>query len=221
MRKSYLGLALVTTFTVLSASIIAPSAVAVEKKLSSPYEAFIKNAEKGEFGKRYKLVGGYIYNAKTKQWDLPTPMYVTISKFDIYDRATDCPNGIISGDISRDCSLRYSVDVKVENPSDEVEAPNVTVQMWCKNSKKNYQGSNVYQDDFQSMLYSLPPMSEDTGKGIMMLPRDIAGPAKCDSPGVYVKSQNGATKAMKKDKYVATIYFPIEKLLILDPNVLG
>jgi len=26
---------------------------------------------------------------------------------------------------------------------------------------------------------------------------------------------------MKKDKYVATIYFPIEKLLILDPNVLG
>jgi hypothetical protein len=148
-------------------------------------------------------------------------MYVTISKFDIYDRATDCPNGIISGDISRDCSLRYAVDVKVENPSDEVEAPNVSIQMWCKNSKKNYQGSNIYQDDFQSMLYSLPPMSEDSGKGIMMLPRDIAGPAKCDSPGVYVKSQNGATKAMKRDKYVATIYFPIEKLLILDPNVLG
>ena len=197
------------------------SAPAAEKKLSSPYEAFIKNAEKGEFGKRYKLVGGYIYNAKTKQWDLPTPMYVTISKFDIYDRATDCPKGIISGDISRDCSLRYAVDVKVENPSDEVEAPNVTVQMWCKNSKKNYQGSNIYQDDFQSMLYSLPPMSEDSGKGIMMLPRDIAGPAKCDSPGVFIKSGIGVTKAMKRDKYVATIYFPIEKLLILDPNVLG
>jgi len=48
IRKSYLVLALFTTFTVLSASLIAPSAVAVEKKLSSPYEAFIKNAEKGE-----------------------------------------------------------------------------------------------------------------------------------------------------------------------------
>jgi len=215
--KSIIEIAITSAFVLVSVQ----SAPAAEKKLSSPYEAFIKNAEKGEFGKRYKLVGGYIYNAKTKQWDLPTPMYVTISKFDIYDRATDCPNGIISGDISRDCSLRYAVDVKVENPSDEVEAPNVSIQMWCKNSKKNYQGSNIYQDDFQSMLYSLPPMSEDSGKGIMMLPRDIAGPAKCDSPGVYVKSQNGATKAMKRDKYVATIYFPIEKLLILDPNVLG
>ncbi len=215
--KSIISIAITSAFVFTSVQ----SAPAAEKKLSSPYEAFIKNAEKGEFGKRYKLVGGYLYNAKTKQWDLPTPMYVTISKFDIYDRATDCPNGIISGDISRDCSLRYAVDVKVENPSDEVEAPNVTVQMWCKNSKKNYQGSNIYQDDFQSMLYSLPPMSEDSGKGIMMLPRDIAGPAKCESPGVFIKSQNGATKAMKKDKYVATIYFPIEKLLILDPNVLG
>jgi len=215
--KSIISIAITSAFVFVSVQ----SAPAAEKKLSSPYEAFIKNAEKGEFGKRYKLVGGYIYNAKTKQWDLPTPMYVTISKFDIYDRATDCPNGIISGDISRDCSLRYAVDVKVENPSDEVEAPNVSIQMWCKNSKKNYQGSNIYQDDFQSMLYSLPPMSEDSGKGIMMLPRDIAGPAKCDSPGVYVKSQNGPTKAMKRDKYVATIYFPIEKLLILDPNVLG
>jgi len=215
--KSIISIALTSAFVFTSVQ----SAPAAEKKLSSPYEAFIKNAEKGEFGKRYKLVGGYLYNAKSKQWDLPTPMYVTISKFDIYDRATDCPNGIISGDISRDCSLRYAVDVKVENPSDEVEAPNVTVQMWCKNSKKNYQGSNIYQDDFQSMLYSLPPMSEDSGKGIMMLPRDIAGPAKCESPGVFIKSQNGATKAMKKDKYVATIYFPIEKLLILDPNVLG
>ena len=215
--KSIISIAITSAFVFTSVQ----SAPAAEKKLSSPYEAFIKNAEKGEFGKRYKLVGGYLYNAKSKQWDLPTPMYVTISKFDIYDRATDCPNGIISGDISRDCSLRYAVDVKVENPSDEVEAPNVTVQMWCKNSKKNYQGSNIYQDDFQSMLYSLPPMSEDSGKGIMMLPRDIAGPAKCESPGVFIKSQNGATKAMKKDKYVATIYFPIEKLLILDPNVLG
>jgi hypothetical protein len=215
--KSIISIAITSAFVFVSVQ----SAPAAEKKLSSPYEAFIKNAEKGEFGKRYKLVGGYIYNAKTKQWDLPTPMYVTISKFDIYDRATDCPNGIISGDISRDCSLRYAVDVKVENPSDEVEAPNVTVQMWCKNSKKNYQGSNIYQDDFQSMLYSLPPMSEDSGKGIMMLPRDIAGPAKCESPGVFINSKNGATKAMKKDKYVATIYFPIEKLLILDPNVLG
>ena len=55
----------------------------------------------------------------------------------------------------------------------------------------------------------------------MVLPRDIAGPAKCDSPGVYIKSQMGATKAAKKDKYVSSIYFPIEKLLILDPNVLG
>ncbi len=215
--KSIISIAITSAFVFVSVQ----SAPAAEKKLSSPYEAFIKNAEKGEFGKRYKLVGGYIYNAKTKQWDLPTPMYVTISKFDIYDRATDCPNGIISGDISRDCSLRYAVDVKVENPSDEVEAPNVTVQMWCKNSKKNYQGSNIYQDDFQSMLYSLPPMCEESGKGIMMLPREIAGPAKCESPGVFIKSQNGATKAMKKDKYVATIYFPIEKLLILDPNVLG
>ena len=197
------------------------SAPANEKKLSSPYDAFIKAAEKGEFGKRYKMVCSYIYNVKTKQWDLPTPMYVTISKFDIYDRATDCPNGIISGDVSRDCSLRYAVDVRVENPSDEAEASNVSVQMWCKNSKKNYQNSNIYQDDFQSMLYSLPPMSEDSGKGIMMLPRDTQGPAKCDSPGVYIKAQYSATKAMKKDKYVATIYFPIEKLLILDPNVLG
>lgn len=197
------------------------SAQAAEKKLSAPYDAFIKGAEKGEYGKRYKMVGGYIYNAKTKQWDLPQPMFVTITKFDIYDRATDCPNGIISGDISRDCSLRYAVDVKVENPSDELEAPNVTVQMWCKNSKKNYQNSNIYQDDFQSILYSLPPMSEDTGKGIMMLPRDIAGPAKCESPGVYIKSQMAATKAAKKEKYISTIYFPIEKLLILDPNVLG
>jgi hypothetical protein len=215
--KSIISIAIACAFVFVNVQ----SAPAAEKKLSSPYDAFIKNAEKGEFDKRYKLVGGYIYNAKTKQWDLPTPMYVTISKFDIYDRATDCPNGIISGDISRDCSLRYAVDVKVENPSDEVEAPNVSIQMWCKNSKKNYQGSNIYQDDFQSMLYSLPPMSEDSGKGIMMLPRDIAGPAKCDSPGVYVKSQNGATKAMKRDKYVASIYFSIEKLLILDPNVLG
>jgi hypothetical protein len=215
--KSIISIALTSAFVFTSVQ----SAPAAEKKLSSPYEAFIKNAEKGEFGKRYKMVGGYLYNAKSKQWDLPTPMYVTISKFDIYDRATDCPNGIISGDVSRDCSLRYAVDVKVENPSDEVEAPNVTVQMWCKNSKKNYQGSNIYQDDFQSMLYSLPPMSEDSGKGIMMLPRDIAGPAKCESPGVFIKSGIGVTKAMKRDKYVATIYFPIEKLLILDPNVLG
>jgi hypothetical protein len=215
--KSLLSIALASAFVFSSSHAVS----AAEKKLSSPYEAFIKNAEKGEFGKRYKMVGAYVYNAKTKQWDLPTPMYVTISKFDIYDRATDCPNGIISGDISRDCSLRYSVDVKVENPSDEAEASNVTVQMWCKNSKKNYQNSNIYQDDFQSTLYSLPPLSEDTGKGIMMLPRDIAGAAKCDSPGVYIKSQMGVTKAMKKDKYVATIYFPIEKLLILDPNVLG
>jgi hypothetical protein len=215
--KSIISIAITSAFVFTSVQ----STLAAEKKLSSPYEAFIKNAEKGEFGKRYKMVGGYLYNAKSKQWDLPTPMYVTISKFDIYDRATDCPNGIISGDVSRDCSLRYAVDVKVENPSDEVEAPNVTVQMWCKNSKKNYQGSNIYQDDFQSMLYSLPPMSEDSGKGIMMLPRDIAGPAKCDSPGVYIKSGIGVTKAMKRDKYIATIYFPIEKLLILDPNVLG
>ena len=197
------------------------SAVAAEKKLSAPYDAFIKGAEKGEYGKRYKMVGGYLYNAKSKQWDLPTPMFVTITNFDIYDRATDCPNGIISGDISRDCSLRYAVDVKVENPSDEIEAPNVSVQMWCKNSKKNYQNSNIYQDDFQSLLYTLPPMSEDTGKAIMMLPRDIAGPAKCESPGVFIKSQSGATKAAKKDKYVSTIYFSIEKLLILEPNVLG
>jgi hypothetical protein len=197
------------------------SASAAEKKLSSPYDAYIKGAEKGEFGKRYKMVAGYLYNAKSKQWDLPTPMYVTISKFDIYDRATDCPNGIISGDVSRDCKLRYSVDVKVENPSDEIEASNVSVQMWCKNSKKNYQNNNFYSDDFQNMLYSLPPMSEDTGAGIMVLPRDISGPAKCESPGVFIKSQNGATKAAKRDKYVATIYFPIEKLLILDPNVLG
>jgi len=197
------------------------SAPAAEKKLSAPYDAFIKGAEKGEYGKRYKMVGGYLYNTKSKQWDLPTPMFVTITNFDIYDRATDCPNGIISGDISRDCSLRYAVDVKVENPSDEIEAPNVSVQMWCKNSKKNYLNNNIYQDDFQSLLYTLPPMSEDTGKAIMMLPRDIAGPAKCESPGVFIKSQSGATKAAKKDKYVSTIYFSIEKLLILDPNVLG
>ena len=215
--KSLISIAITCTFVFANTQ----SALAAEKKLSSPYDAFIKGAEKGEFGKRYKMVGGYIYNAKTKQWDLPVPMYVTISKFDIYDRATDCPNGIISGDISRDCKLRYAVDVKVENPSDEVEAPNVSVQMWCKNSKKNYQNNNIYSDDFQNTIYSLPPMSEDSGPGIMILPRDIAGPAKCESPGVFIKSQNGATKAMKKDKYVATIYFPIEKLLILDPNVLG
>ncbi len=215
--KSIISLVITSAFVFTSVQ----SAPAAEKKLSTPYDAFIKGAEKGEFGKRYKMVGGYIYNAKTKQWDLPVPMYVTITNFDIYDRATDCPNGIISGDISRDCKLRYAVDVKVENPSDEIEAPNVSVQMWCKNSKKNYQNNNLYSDDFQNMLYSLPPMSEDTGSGIMVLPRDIAGPAKCESPGVFIKSQNGATKAMKKDKYVATIYFPIEKLLILDPNVLG
>ncbi len=215
--KSIISLVITSAFVFTSIQ----SAPAAEKKLSTPYDAFIKGAEKGEFGKRYKMVGGYIYNAKTKQWDLPVPMYVTITNFDIYDRATDCPNGIISGDISRDCKLRYAVDVKIENPSDEVEAPNISVQMWCKNSKKNYQNNNLYSDDFQNMLYSLPPMSEDTGSGIMVLPRDIAGPAKCESPGVFIKSQNGATKAMKKDKYVATIYFPIEKLLILDPNVLG
>jgi hypothetical protein len=215
--KSIISLVITSAFVFTSVQ----SAPAAEKKLSTPYDAFIKGAEKGEFGKRYKMVGGYIYNAKTKQWDLPVPMYVTITNFDIYDRATDCPNGIISGDISRDCKLRYAVDVKIENPSDEVEAPNISVQMWCKNSKKNYQNNNLYSDDFQNMLYSLPPMSEDTGSGIMVLPRDIAGPAKCESPGVFIKSQNGATKAMKKDKYVATIYFPIEKLLILDPNVLG
>ncbi len=215
--KSIISIAITSAFVFTSVQ----SAPAAEKKLSTPYDAFIKGAEKGEFGKRYKMVGGYIYNAKTKQWDLPVPMYVTITNFDIYDRATDCPNGIISGDISRDCKLRYAVDVKIENPSDEVEAPNISVQMWCKNSKKNYQNNNLYSDDFQNMLYSLPPMSEDTGSGIMVLPRDIAGPAKCESPGVFIKSQNGATKAMKKDKYVATIYFPIEKLLILDPNVLG
>ncbi len=215
--KSIISIAITSAFVFTSVQ----SAPAAEKKLSTPYDAFIKGAEKGEFGKRYKMVGGYIYNAKTKQWDLPVPMYVTITNFDIYDRGTDCPNGIISGDISRDCKLRYAVDVKIENPSDEVEAPNISVQMWCKNSKKNYQNNNLYSDDFQNMLYSLPPMSEDTGSGIMVLPRDIAGPAKCESPGVFIKSQNGATKAMKKDKYVATIYFPIEKLLILDPNVLG
>ncbi len=215
--KSIISLVITSAFVFTSVQ----SAPAAEKKLSTPYDAFIKGAEKGEFGKRYKMVGGYIYNAKTKQWDLPVPMYVTITNFDIYDRATDCPNGIISGDISRDCKLRYAVDVKIENPSDEVEAPNISVQMWCKNSKKNYQNNNLYSDDFQNMLYSLPPMSEDTGSGIMVLPRDIAGPAKCESPGVFIKSQNGATKAMKKDKYVAMIDFPIEKLLILEPNVLG
>jgi hypothetical protein len=83
-------------------------------------------------------------------------MYVTISKFDIYDRATDCPNGIISGDISRDCSLRYAVDVKIENPSDEVEAPNVTVQMWCKNSKKNLSVTNsASEGEYQLTMPSI------------------------------------------------------------------
>ena len=174
------------------------------------------------------MVGGYVYNPKTKQWDLPSPMYVTITKlektrvemiFTIAPRIAQMELFRVTSHVIAVCDTQW--DVKVENPSDEAEAANVSVQMWCKNSKKNYQNSNIYQDDFQSMLYSLPPLSEDTGKGIMMLPRDIAGAAKCDSPGVYIKSQMGVTKALKKEKYVATIYFPIEKLLILDPNVLG
>jgi hypothetical protein len=65
--KSIISIAITCAFVFANQQ----SAPAAEKKLSSPYDAFIKNAEKGEFDKRYKMVGGYIYNAKTKQWDLP------------------------------------------------------------------------------------------------------------------------------------------------------
>ena len=50
--KSVVSIAITCAFVFANVQ----NASANEKKLSSPYEAFIKNAEKGEFDKRYKMV---------------------------------------------------------------------------------------------------------------------------------------------------------------------
>ena len=195
-------------------------AFANEKKLRTPYEAWIKTATPGEFGKRYKFVGAYAENPKNYWVGTPLPVYVTISDFDIYDQAKDCPNGILTS-AERDCRLRYGVKVKVENLNEDYEATTPFIKLWCKDSKQNSNTYNSYSDGLNLGSESLPPLSEDLGTEIILLPRDIDGPMKCENPGLFVKSYNGATKAAKKNGFTSALFFPLNKLLLINPNVLN
>ena len=151
---------------------------------------------------------------------IPLPVYVTISDFDIYDQAKDCPNGILTS-IERDCRLRYGVKVKVENLNEDYESTTPFIKLWCKDSKQNSNTYNPYSDGLNLGSESLPPLSEDLGTEIVLLPRDVDGPMKCENPGLFVKSYNGATKAPKKNGFTSSLFFPLNKLLLINPNVLN
>ncbi len=204
----------------LLASKFSDTAIAAEKKLLSPYNAWIKSATPGEFGKRYKFVGAYAENPKNYWVGIPLPIYVTFSDFDIFDQAKDCPNGILTS-IERDCRLRYGVKVKIENPNEIYETITPIVRLWCKDSKQNSSTQNFYGDGLNLGNESYPPLSEESGTDILLLPRDIDGPAKCENPGLFVRSYNGATKNAKKSGFVSTLFFPLDKLLLINPNVLN
>jgi hypothetical protein len=196
------------------------AAIAAEKKLLSPYNAWIKSATPGEFGKRYKFVGAYAENPKNYWVGIPLPIYVTITDFDIFDQAKDCPNGILTS-VDTDCRLRYGIKVKIENPNENYEATTPFVRLWCKDSKQNSSTSNFYGDGLNLGNESYPPLSEESGTDIILLPRDISGPMKCENPGLFVKSYNGATKNVKKNGFVSSLFFPLDKLLLINPNVLN
>jgi hypothetical protein len=196
------------------------TAIAAEKKLLSPYNAWIKHANSGEFGKRYKFIGAYAENPKNYWVGIPLPIYVTISDFDIFDQAKDCPNGIISS-IAVDCRLRYGVKVKIENSNEIYEATTPSVRLWCKDSKQNSYTQNFYGDGLSLGNESYPPLSEESGTEILLLPRDIDGPMKCENPGIFVRSYNSATKNAKKSGFVSNLFFPLDKLLLINPNVLN
>ena len=196
------------------------TALANEKKLRTPYDAWIKTATPGEFGKRYKFVGAYAENPKNYWVGIPLPVYVTISDFDIYDQAKDCPNGVLTS-VERDCRLRYSVKVKIENLNEDYEATTPFIKLWCKDSKQNSNTYNPYSDGLNLGSESLPPLSEELGTEIILLPRDMDGPMKCENPGLFVKSYNGATKAAKKNGFTSSLFFPLNKLLLINPNVLN
>jgi hypothetical protein len=196
------------------------TAIAAEKKLLSPYNAWIKSATPGEFGKRYKFVGAYAENPKNYWVGIPLPIYVTISDFDIFDQAKDCPNGILTS-IERDCRLRYGVKVKIENPNEIYETTTPFIRLWCKDSKQNSSTQNFYGDGLNLGNESYPPLSEESGTDILLLPRDIDGPIKCENPGLFVRSYNGATKNAKRSGFVSNLFFPLDKLLLINPNVLN
>jgi hypothetical protein len=196
------------------------TAIAAEKKLLSPYNAWIKSATPGEFGKRYKFVGAYAENPKNYWVGIPLPIYVTITNFDIFDQAKDCPNGILTS-VETDCRLRYGIKVKIENPNENYEATTPFVRLWCKDSKQNSSTSNFYGDGLNLGNESYPPLSEESGTDIILLPRDINGPMKCENPGLFVKSYNGATKNAKKNGFESSLFFPLDKLLLINPNVLN
>jgi hypothetical protein len=208
---------LITSLLIVSFPSIA---LANEKKLRTPYEAWIKTATPGEFGKRYKFVGAYAENPKNYWVGIPLPVYVTISDFDIYDQAKDCPNGVLTS-VERDCRLRYSVKVKIENLNEDYEATTPFIKLWCKDSKQNSNTYNPYSDGLNLGSESLPPLSEELGTEIILLPRDMDGPMKCENPGLFVKSYNGATKAAKKNGFTSSLFFPLNKLLLINPNVLN
>jgi hypothetical protein len=208
---------LITSLLIVSFPSIA---LANEKKLRTPYEAWLKTATPGEFGKRYKFVGAYAENPKNYWVGIPLPVYVTISDFDIYDQAKDCPNGVLTS-VERDCRLRYSVKVKIENLNEDYEATTPFIKLWCKDSKQNSNTYNPYSDGLNLGSESLPPLSEELGTEIILLPRDMDGPMKCENPGLFVKSYNGATKAAKKNGFTSSLFFPLNKLLLINPNVLN
>ncbi len=196
------------------------NAVANEKKLRNPYDAWIKTATAGEFDKRYKFVGAYAENPKNYWVGIPLPVYLTFSNFDIFDQAKDCPNGILTG-VERDCRLRYGVTVKVENPNEDYEVSVPNIKLWCKNSRQNSNTYNPYSDGLNLGSESYPPQSEELNTEIILLPRDIEGPSKCENPGLFVKSYNSASKTAKKNGFVTSLFFPINKLLLFNPNVLN
>jgi hypothetical protein len=206
--------------TLLIFNAVPSVAFANEKKLRTPYEAWLKTATPGEFGKRYKFVGAYAENPKNYWVGIPLPVYVTISDFAIYDQAKDCPNGILTS-IERDCRLRYGVKVKVENLNEDYEATTPFIKLWCKDSKQNSNTYNPYSDGLNLGSESLPPLSEELGTEIILLPRDMDGPMKCENPGLFVKSYNGATKSAKKNGFISSLFFPLNKLLLINPNVLN
>jgi hypothetical protein len=196
------------------------AAVAAEKKMLTPFNAWIKSSNPGEFGKRYKFVGAYAENPKNYWVGIPLPVFITISNFDIYDQAKDCPNGILTS-VDVDCRLRYGVKVKIENPNEDYEVTTPSIKLWCKDSRQNSSTQNPYGDGLNLGNDSYPPLSEETGTDIILLPRDINGPMKCENPGLFVKSYNGATKNAKKSGFVSSLFFPLDKLLLINPNVLN
>ena len=109
----------------------------------------------------------------------------------------------------------------MENPNEDYEAVTPFIKLWCKDSKQNLNTQNPYGDGLNLGSDSFPPLSEDLGTEIILLPRDMEGPMKCENPGLVVKSYNGATKAAKKNGFVSSLFFPLNKLLLINPNVLN